>query len=221
MDVEQLRPHLWRWTAPHPDWTPEEGGPDGWEREVASYALVADDTLVLFDPLAPADGTDDGERFWRALDRDVEGHGAPHVLLTIYWHARSSQGIADRYAGTRVWAHEPAAGELRKRTTVTDTFAVGDALPGGVEALEPVPGGEILFWLPGHRAVVAGDVLLGTPEGGVRRCPDSWLGGRTAPAELNEELRRILDRPVELLLLTHGEPVLEGAREALDRALAA
>jgi len=219
VDVRQLRPHLWHWTAPHPDWTPEEGGADGWEREVGSYAIVEGDELVLFDPLAPGDDSDDAERFWRALDRDVEGHGAPHVLLTVFWHARSSQAIAERYPGTRVWAHEPAAEEIRKRTMVTDTYPAGDTLPGGVEPLETTRAGEVLFWVPRHGAVVAGDVLLGTPDGGVRRCPDSWLGGRTTPAEVDDELRTLLDRPVEALLLTHGEPLLDGARAALDAAL--
>ena len=47
MDIEQLRPHLWRWTATHPDWSPEEGGPDRWEPEVSCHALVEEDALVL------------------------------------------------------------------------------------------------------------------------------------------------------------------------------
>ena len=37
MEIEQLRPRLWRWTATHPDWSPEEGGPDG----VGAGGLVA------------------------------------------------------------------------------------------------------------------------------------------------------------------------------------
>jgi hypothetical protein len=36
-----------------------------------------------------------------------------------------------------------------------------------------------------------------------------------------DSLRPLLDLPVELALVTHGEPVLEGAREAFVRALAA
>ena len=219
MQVDELRPGLWRWTALHPDWTPEEGGPDGWEQEVSSYMYEAPDALVVFDPLAPEDGTE-AERFWTAFDRDVERHGPPHVLLTIFWHARSAQALLDRYEGTRVWAHEPAAEELRKRVAVTDTFAAGAELPGPVEAKESVRGSEILFWIPQHRALVAGDVLLGTSDGGIRVCPDSWLGERTNPRELRDELRPLLDLPLELVLLTHGEPVVENAREALAQALA-
>lgn len=220
MEVNKLRAGLWRWTAPHPEWKPKDGGPNGWEQVVSSYLWSGGDGLVLFDPLAPPEGSEDAARFWDAVDRDVAAHGPPQVLLTIYWHARSSQAIVDRYERARVWAHEPAAEEARKRTTVTDVFAVGDDLPGGVEALESVRGGEILFSLPATRALVTGDVLLGTPGGGIRVCPDSWLGPNTTPEALREELRALLDRPVELVLLTHGEPVTEGARDALDHALA-
>jgi glyoxylase-like metal-dependent hydrolase (beta-lactamase superfamily II) len=219
VEVRKLRPGLWRWTAPHPGWTPAAGGPNGWDQVVSSYLWSGDEALVLFDPLAPPEGTDDAARFWEAIDRDVAAHGSPHVLLTVYWHARSSQALVDRYEGVRVWAHEPAVGEARTRTSVTDVFAAGDALPGGVEPLESVESGEILFSLPRSRALVSGDVLLGTPGGGIRICPDSWLGPNTTPRKLREELRTLLDRPVELVLPTHGEPVTEGARDALDDAL--
>ena len=219
MRVGELRPGLWRWTALHPDWTPEDGGPEGWEQEGSSYMYEADGELVVFDPLVPADGTSDAERFWSAFDSDVERNGPPHVLLTIFWHARSSQALLDRYEGARVWVHEPAAADVRERATVTDTFAAGDVLPGGIEAKQSVRSGEILFWIPEHRALVAGDVLLGTSDGGIRVCPDSWLGERTNPEELREELRRLLDLRVERVLLTHGEPVVENAPEALARAL--
>ena len=219
MRVDELRSGLWRWTALHPEWTPEQGGPEGWEQEVSSYMYEAADALVVFDPLAPADGTPEAERFWGAFDRDVQRHGPPHVLLTIYWHARSAHALLDRSDGTRVWAHEPAAAELRKRVAVTDTFAADTELPGRVEPKEAARGGEILFWIPEHRALVAGDVLLGTTDGGIRVCPDSWLGDRTTPETLRDELRPLLDLPLELVLLTHGEPVVDNARDALAHAL--
>ena len=219
MDVRELRPGLWRWTAPHPDWTPEQGGPDGWEREVGCVSCESAGALVLIDPLAPAEGTEDAERFWRALDRDVERMGAaPDVLLTIFWHARSAQAIADRYGGARVWAHAPAADEARKRVGVTDTFDAGDPLPGGVEALDAHRAWEIFFWLPEHRALVAGDALLGAPGGGVR-IPEAWLAD-IAPDDYRRSLQPLLELPVELILVAHGEPVLENGREALARALA-
>ena len=88
MEVGELVPGLWRWTAPHPEWTPDQGGPDGWEAEVASFYCEAEGDILLIDPIVPAEGSE-RERFWRALDRDVERVGAPHVVLSCAWHVRS------------------------------------------------------------------------------------------------------------------------------------
>jgi hypothetical protein len=38
-------------------------------------------------------------------------------------------------------------------------------------------------------------------------------------AQLGEELRPLLDLPIELVLASHGEPVLAAGRDALRRAI--
>jgi hypothetical protein len=216
VDVTEIRPGLWRWTATHPDWTPEEGGEEWGEPEVASYSLVEDDTLILIDPLVPGD---EEERFWRALDRDVEQHGVPQVLLTVFWHARSTQRILDRYEGAH--AHAPAAwpDEARQRVPSAELYELGDTLPAGIEAHGTIHRGEALLWIPAHRALAAGDILLGTRDGGVRMCPDSWLRPGVTGQELRNGIRHVLALPIELLLLTHGEPVLEDAHAKLEALL--
>jgi glyoxylase-like metal-dependent hydrolase (beta-lactamase superfamily II) len=193
MRVQKLGPGLWRWTGLHPDWTPESGGPEGWEQEVGCVYYEAPEAVVLVDPLAPPE---DEERFWRALDRDVERAGKPvRVLVTVHWHERSTAAVAERYGAE-----------------------VGGALPQGVEARDAVHFKETILWIPEHGALVFGDVVLGAEDGGVRLCPESWLEG--APhADLKAALRPLLDLPVQRLLVSHGEPVLAGAREALAQAL--
>jgi glyoxylase-like metal-dependent hydrolase (beta-lactamase superfamily II) len=216
--VIEIAPGLWRWTARHPDWTPEDGTGEGWEPEVASYFQESPDGVVLIDPLVPADETG---RFWEALDRDVERSGRPpDILITIFWHARSAQAILDRYEGTRVWAHEPARELVAERTRVTDVFRLGDPLPGGIEAFDGGHAFEVAFWLAEHRALVTGDAILGARDGGVRVVPDSWLGERD-PRQVRETLAALLDLPVERVLVTHGEPALSAGREALKAALRA
>ena len=79
---------------------------------------------------------------------------------------------------------------------------------------------ERVYWIAEHAALVPGDVLIGAENGGVRVCPDSWLGERTTPAEIRERLRPLLDLPVERILVSHGEPVLSAGRAALEEALA-
>lgn len=216
MDVTEIRPRLWRWTATHPDWTPEEGGEDWGEPEVASYALVEDDALVLIDPLVPGD---DEERFWRALDDDVHHHGPPQIVLTVFWHARSSQSILDRYEGARVLAPAAKAEEAIERVPSVELYELGDTLPGGVEAKGTIHRGEAVLWIPAHRALAAGDMLLGTRDGGVRVCPDSWVGPGVTGKQLRDGLRPLLELPVELLLLTHGAVVTEDPLAQLDAAL--
>ena len=191
MRVQEVVPGFWRWTGLHPDWTPASAGPEGWDQEVGCVYYEAPDAVVLVDPLAPPE---DEERFWEALDRDVERAGRPvRVLLTVAWHDRSAEAVAKRYGA-----------------------ATDGPLPSGVEARPLAAGEETAYWLPAHGALVFGDAVLGA-EDGVRLCPESWLAGTIA--ELKEELRPLLELPVERLLVSHGEPVLQDGRAALARAL--
>src|SRR5438034_10547690 len=143
MEVQELRPGLWRWTAPHPEWEHAEN----WGPDVASVYAELPHEVVVIDPLVPP-GED--ERFWSALDRDVERLGLPmHVLLTVHWHERSVATVLDRYEA-KLWRPEEK-GEL----------------PAGVHA-EIVKGSdwvEALFFLEPHRALVAGDLLVGVDDG--------------------------------------------------------
>ncbi|OAI55508.1 hypothetical protein AYO48_00550 [Gaiella sp. SCGC AG-212-M14] len=201
MDVRELRPGLWRWTAAHPEWEHAEH----WGPEVGSVYAELPDALVMVDPLVPQYEED---RFWEALDRDVERVGKPvHVLLTVHWHERSVAAVLDRYKAT-LWRPEEK-GEL----------------PTGVHA-EVVKGSdwvEALFFLEPHRALIAGDLLIGKAGGGIE-LPVGWFpkGEQDwAEQELKPELRkRLAELPVELVVVSHGEPVLEDGAAALERALA-
>jgi glyoxylase-like metal-dependent hydrolase (beta-lactamase superfamily II) len=77
-----------------------------------------------------------------------------------------------------------------------------------------------VFWIDEHRALVPGDVLLGAADGGVRRCPDSWLPEGTTGEDLRRSLRPLLDLPIELVLVSHGRPVLANGRDVLAAGLA-
>ena len=218
MEIAQVRPHLWRWTAPHPDWRPEHAQDGGWEREVAGTAIVRGDELILIDPQAPSEG-EDRDEFWRAVDRDVEHHGPPRIVLTVPWHSRSSTEIAERYDGTWLWVYEGAPEE--EGVDPTDTFALGDELPGGMQAFEAGWQNEVELWLPEHRALATGDVILGAPDGGLRLLPDSWLPEGATRGDVRAALAPLTELPIELVLPAHGESVLAGGAEALRRALAA
>ncbi len=200
--IQELRPGLHRWTAAHPDAepVPTTGSPDDWGPDVASIAYEAHDALLLIDPLVPGDRSE----LLEELDALVARHGQPVVIVTtLQFHRRSRDELADRY--------DASTSRARKN------------LPRDVETIVIQSAGETMVWLPKVRALIPGDRLLGDDEpGGVRLCPDSWL--RYLPsgmkqAELRESLRPLLDLPVELVLVSHGEPVLEGGREAIAKAL--
>ncbi len=157
-------------------------------------AYAGPDAFVLIDALV-----DDAT--WSTLDELVAAHGKPvTVLSTLRWHERSSAEATARYEAAR--------------TT-----------PTGVAAI-PIDGAdETMFWIEEHRALVPGDRLLGDGRT-VRPCPETWLayierigGRRTTYEDLVKALEPLLELPVELVLISHGEPILEDGHTALERAL--
>jgi glyoxylase-like metal-dependent hydrolase (beta-lactamase superfamily II) len=212
VDVRELAPGLWLWTALHPDWTPEED----WEQEVGCVYLETPGHVLLFDPLIPGE-LESRATFLSNLDDDVRGKGKPvSILLTVFWHERSSGELARRY-GASVWAR--AGATHRIEAPVSNEFVPGDVLPGGVIGIDGQRGFETIYWLPEERALVPGDSLLGDGNGGVRVPPEAWLRD-TTPRDFRRSLRGLLDLPVEMVLLSHGEPVLKNENAALERALA-
>jgi hypothetical protein len=199
MVLDEIRPGLHRWTAPHPEWVPstDPESPSYWPEEVGCVAWEAPDALVLIDPLVPAKRESE---FWGEID--VLARDRVAVLTTIGFHRRSRDRFVERYD----------ASTSRAKTS----------LPEGVETI-PLRGfGETMVWLPRPRALVPGDRLLGDGHGGLRICPRSWmryLRGRPTVAELRQALRPLLDLPVELVLVSHWEPVLHRGREQIARAL--
>lgn len=214
MDVEEIAPHLWHWSAPHPEWKPSNRGKDGqgWDQMVSSYALVGDDAFVLVDPQVPED-PNHAARLWDALDRDVDAHGPPAIVISVDYHARSAEDIAGRYDGSSTWAPADARKRTRERTRAYDT---GDELPAGIRVFDVGMPGERALYLPSHKAVVFGDAVLD----GVRLLPSSWLEKGTTRDDVADALRPLLDEDIELVLLTHGGPVSDRPREQLERALA-
>ena len=195
--MQEVAAGLCRWTARHPEW--EEG--------VASVAVETGDGLVVVDPIEPP----------RALGRPE------HVLLTVFWHYRSTPALEAR----RVWASARTVKALANRgVAVTDPIRDDVALPGGVRAFETARHGELVYWLPEQRTVVVGDVLLGAgakpraTSDPLRLCPERWLGKATH-TELCQSLRPLLDLPVQRVLVSHGEPVLRAGKRTLEQLLQA
>jgi glyoxylase-like metal-dependent hydrolase (beta-lactamase superfamily II) len=210
MDVLRVDDGLWRWSTMFAEWG----------HEVGCVYLEADDAIVLIDPLVPEEAGEE-ERFWRALDRDVARSAVPmHVLVTVFWHTRSAARMVERY-DARVHAVSGARAAVERRSRVVhETFRPGGPLPGGVVAYATSRANEVVYWIPAHRALVPGDVILGAEDGGLRLCPVSWLPQGHDHARLLASLEPLRALPVERVLVSHGTPVLEGGGPALERLFA-
>jgi hypothetical protein len=176
---------LWRWTAEHPNWE-NWPGHEHEAREVGCVYYEADDATVLVDPLVPAGEEDE---FFRRLGADVERRPQPVViLLTADWHRRSTDELAERYDAR-----------------------VGGALPDGVEEI-PIEGTDerqVAYFIRPHAALVVAEIFGVDVDGRLYVAESPAL---KRPDELEASLDRIMQLPIERLLVSHGEPVLANAR---------
>ena len=212
--AREIRPGVWHWQSPHPDWDAEQW----WPELVSSYAIEAGDDFLLFDPLAVPDEL-------RAR--------ASAVVLTAPYHERDARKLglpvhtppADTWED---WVEKFGLDPERVRGMESDDLAwlrAGEGeghfhgpgpWPFGMQAYAGREDNDIILWLPWINAIVSGDSL--SDFGGEGHL-DIHLGGRTHVTrdDVAERLRPLLELPVELVLPVHGEPM---DRAALVRALA-
>ena len=118
------------------------------------------------------------------------------ILLTAEWHRRSADELAARY-GARI----------------------GGALPAGVEEI-PIEGADerqVAYFIRPHAALVVCEIFSVDVEGELHMATSPAL---ERPDELEESLDRLMELPVERLLVSHGEPVLIDAKARMAEALA-
>jgi glyoxylase-like metal-dependent hydrolase (beta-lactamase superfamily II) len=222
MVMREVDAGVWHWESPHPDWAGPESGA---LRErlaataetqnaaarglVSSYAIDDDERLLLFDPLA--------------VPSEIEELAAirePVVVLTSPWHERDTQSLVERLDAP-VFTPPPDDGSpdvawlLGGGRSAAHLYSAGDRLPVGVAAFPGRLPNDVVLWVPGRRAVIAGDTLVDFGHG--LEIPVEWLPEGVTPEQVAEGLRPLLELPVALLLATHGGPA---DRAALEHALA-
>jgi glyoxylase-like metal-dependent hydrolase (beta-lactamase superfamily II) len=195
--VQELRNGVWHWQAAHPDWKP---GAD-WGELVSSYAIDDGERLLLFDPLDVPD-----EIAERTAGREAA------IVLTDPWHARDAEELTERLGAT---LYAPPPDESDPNPLDANVFKAGDRLPVGIVAFKGFEPNDLVLWVEGSRALVAGDTLIDRGNG--LELPREWVKEGVSPEEILEGLRPLLDMPVELVLATHGGPT---DRAALEHALA-
>ena len=219
--MQELRPGLWHWHAPHPQWRESEP----WDKNVSSYAADDGERLLLFDPIDPP-----GEIEELASERD------PAIVLTAPWHERDARRLVEQL-GAPVYTALPDSAEylmqkwnltaeqvgegspdvawlVRERIGEARPFTAGDRLDVGVEVFPGEKPNDLVLWVESHRAVVAGDTLVDFGNG--LEINPRWLDEEMPRERVVEGLRPLLERPVEHVLAAHGGPF---DRAALERAL--
>lgn len=220
--MRELKPGLWHWQAPHPEW--EEG--QEWPQVVSSYALDDGEHLLLFDPLAVPD-----EILALAAERE------PVIVLTAPWHERDAETLVEQLGAPVYTAAPDTAEDIMRKFNVpreragdgspdvrwlkdgkgeAHWFAPGDSLPFGIESFGLPGHNDVILWVEGANAVVCGDSLADWGEG-LRPWGLVLRMGIATEDDLKDSLRPVLDKSVELVLPAHGEPT---DRATLERALA-
>ena len=185
--MRELQSGLWHWTAPHPEWTPGDGGPEGWPHEVSSYALDAGNSFVVIDPVAPPS----------LLDELAAGR-EPAVVLTCRWHERDSAAVVERL-GAPVFSPPQAGAD---GAVVPRDYGPGDELPGGIVAHATLEPADLVLWIPSVRALVFGDSLIDRGDG--LEIPATWAPANVTVDARAAQLRPLLELPVTLVLPTTG-----------------
>jgi glyoxylase-like metal-dependent hydrolase (beta-lactamase superfamily II) len=168
----------------------------------------ADGNLCI-DPVEPTD--DD----LAALARE----GVARIILTNRNHYRAAARVRER-TGARVAIHPADAAFVRgKGVPVDDALTPGERLGPFVVIAAPgkSPGEVALLW-PERRLLIVGDACVGNPPGALSLLPPAVID---APSELRQSLSRIAaELDFDTLLVGDGEPILQGARAALQALVA-
>ncbi len=198
--MHEVRSGVWHWEARHPEWNERQW----WGPLVSSYAIDDGTRLVLFDPLAPP-----AEIEKLAQERETA------IVLTCPWHRRDAEALAERYGAT---LYVPPPDEGDPNPVDGTVFRDGDQLPVGVEARPGMEPNDLVLWVEGHGALVAGDTLQDRGDG-LQFVGDlvNNVPGDISVDAIRDGLQPLLELPVEVVLITHGAPV---DRAALEHALA-
>jgi hypothetical protein len=210
--VNEIVPGIWRWTGRHPEWHPGEFG-----AEVASFALTTDDDLLLIDPIVPE--TDPGPLIG-LLDRLAKGR-TTNSLITIGYHVRSAEQLAERYGG-RIHGPHTCAKRLRNQKLLSEE-TTGPASTRAYAIGKPRRS-ERPLWFPSHKSLAFGDALVTNPDKELRIWVQDPVDDRVRRFYRDRfvpTLDPLLELPVEHVLVTHGEPILSGGAAKLKAAVAA
>lgn len=194
--MREILPGIFHWTATHPKI----------RMEVSSYYLQPE--RVLLDPLIPQDG--------------LAGFDPPpeQIFLTNRHHYRDCAEISARF-GCKIWCSAAGLHEFTHGEEV-HPYEFGETLPGGIETIEIgalCPDESALFIARESGCIAVADGVIRIADGPLQFVPDALLGDDPAAVKkgLRQAYGKLLGLDFDTLLLAHGEPLVGGAKQALQR----
>lgn len=200
--MREILPGLFHWTTFH----------EGIGEDVHSYYIAASKPPVLIDPRVPAEG----------LGWFTRRPPPKYIYLTNRLHYRHSDRFA-KAMGATVRCHRAGLGHFDNKRPV-EGFTHGDALPGGIVALEVgvlCPEETALYWPERGGVLAIGDAIIRADDA-LGFVPDELMGDD--PQGVKRGLRAIFQKHLALefdtLLFAHGEPWVGHGKAALAGFLA-
>jgi len=195
--MRELLPGLHHWTTHHPNIG----------QEVSSYYV--EPAATLLDPMVPPEGMS----VFDGLPRPRR------VVLTCRHHVRDHERFAEEF-GCSVHVSEDGIHEYEDEPAVRP-FQIGDEVAPGVLALARMPiapDDTALRVDLGDGCLAFADSIIST-GGELGVVPDELLGDdpERIRREIREAAQALLGERFDHLLFAHGDPLVGGGREALER----
>jgi glyoxylase-like metal-dependent hydrolase (beta-lactamase superfamily II) len=199
--MKEILPGIHTWTGVH----------DVIKMDVSSYYVEPARSLI--DPMVPPDvGLD-----WFAED----GREPPEqILLTNRHHYRHSDRFRERFGDLPVRVISVGLHEFEGTDRKVETFEFGDELAPGITAIE-VGGicpddGALEIEIGGGTIAMADALIRYAPQ--MMFVPDSLMDDpEKDKAAMLASFRKLLERDFDNLLFAHGDPLVGGAKEQLQK----
>ncbi len=169
-----------------------------------SYIIVPSGHAVLIDPL-PVEPA------------ELARHGPiESIVLSASCHERAAWRYRQQL-NVPVWAPE---GGVDFEGTPDRWYRAGERLPGGLVAVHapgPTEAHYAFHTDRGGGVVFCADLLTNQEGTGLAFVPDEY---QDEPERTRESVRKLLDLDFTILCTNHGDPIFDGAKEAIRELLA-
>jgi glyoxylase-like metal-dependent hydrolase (beta-lactamase superfamily II) len=194
--MREIAPGLFHWVAEHPKI----------HIPVSSYYVADSETVI--DPMVPPE---------EGLDWFRTGREPSALVVTNRHHHREAPDFMQAFGIEALLVPESGLHEYEGKDIEVRGYAIGEEMIPGIVCHEV--GGicpdDMALELRSHGALALADGLMHY-GGELNFVPDDYMDEpEQTKRALLESFRRLLDVDFDILLFAHGDPLAEGAKDAL------